>query len=278
MMDPIKVKNQQLSEQNGFLKKLLLNVGKPITVSHVGTQTEDGELSTTVQEETSELLNDQETHYVCRQVQKIDPITFELVELYEKVKLVPHSQTNLRNAIKNHAVYKGYRWKYLEDDQEDPNQIVNLQPTVVKKEEPVHDFVAELSYDKLSVTRVFQDQQTCAQELKLSKGQMYNLISKERPYMNSNYYCRWRDVDEVIRDKYIAEFGIPYIDVETTVIEKWCAQTKQKLETYPSQAAAYNANNMSHAKLRALLNTKTSYNGFYWKKVPSVERRYAQEL
>ena len=99
-------------------------------------------------------------------LQQINPETMTLHKVYESVSecitLHRHKlkRPSIDKAVKENTVYQGYRWLYVERDQ-DPHIITNLVQTKPTRPQNM-GYIAQLDSQKLQILRVYLDRKSAA--------------------------------------------------------------------------------------------------------------------
>ena len=99
-------------------------------------------------------------------LQEINPDTMTLHKVYESVaeciNLHHHKlkRPSIDKAVKEHTIYHGYRWNYVDRDQ-DPKNLHNLVATKVTRPQNI-GYIAQLNQDKTCIIKVYLDRKTAA--------------------------------------------------------------------------------------------------------------------
>ena len=142
-----------------------------------------------------------------KKIRKIDPENLEnIITVYESMMYLLRSPGNDRlkrhgilEAIEKNTVYEGYRWNFVEKD-EDPN-IANAKPTSETKRKYKADVILQLNETKTKILKSFLTKVQLCTELKISKKPLNNIIEKGTKY-NGRYYVLCRDCPEELLKKF----------------------------------------------------------------------------
>lgn len=99
-------------------------------------------------------------------LQQINPDTMTLHKVYESVaecmKLHHYKfkRPSIDKAVKEHKIYRGYRWNYVERDQ-DPHILQDLVVTKVTRLQNI-GYIAQLNQEKTQIMNVYLDRKTAA--------------------------------------------------------------------------------------------------------------------
>ena len=128
-----------------------------------------------------------------RAIQQIDPNNLTcIIKLYknmdtliEENKYNTFSETGIREAIRKNTIYKKYRWMIVDNDN-DPNIIHNIQPTVISKK-VASSVILELNNDKTEITRHFISINVASEELHINNHRVKKIIS-DKILSNNHFY------------------------------------------------------------------------------------------
>lgn len=147
-------------------------------------------------------------------LQKINPETLELVQVYESVSQCmkenySFKRPSINKAIQENTIYGGYRW-LLVDRELDPKIITNIMPT---KKTLIKDlgYIAKLNKDKTEIINVYIDRKTAA-----SYNQYQSLSALDNPVKkgtqtNGFYYIIYDKCDEDLKDNFLKKHNINQI-------------------------------------------------------------------
>ena len=160
-----------------------------------------------------------------RKIQKIDSndIT-KVVKIYDSMIYLVRSPENeklkkpcLEKAIKNNTIYHGYRWNFVEGN-DDPN-ISKALPTVLPKSTQSSEMIFQLNETKTEILDSFPTQKELAGKLGVSKDKLYKIIKNDMKF-NNCYFA--------FSSKCSAELIKKYNGVTTrTIYASSCGKIKQ---------------------------------------------------
>jgi hypothetical protein len=144
-----------------------------------------------------------------RKIQKIDPKNLKhVVKVYQSIGYVLRDtdhkgfqSKSLQDALNNHKIYRDYRWRYVEEN-EDENNCEKVQPTFeYKHSTSPTDCIIELNATKSEITNSFPTRGFLSKELKISGGKLLKIISRNLIH-NEHYYIELNKCPQDLLDKY----------------------------------------------------------------------------
>jgi hypothetical protein len=106
------------------------------------------------------------------------------------------------NAIKNNTIYKGFRWLFVEHNQ-NPGVVNDIKETVVSNQPENHIFI-QLNKDKNVIINSFNSIKKIKQEFKIGDRKLHKIIDESLLY-NDTYFIKFKDCPQVMIDKYISD-------------------------------------------------------------------------
>jgi len=140
-------------------------------------------------------------------LQQINPDTMTLHRYYESVNeclaVSNHEfkRPSIDKAVKENTVYRGYRWSYVNRDQDPAIIDTNLPPTRITQEQHT-GYVAKLNPHKTEILNVYLDRKTAA----LSNGygiSGLDLHVKRGTLTQGYYYIPYEQCDETLQRRFI---------------------------------------------------------------------------
>lgn len=139
-------------------------------------------------------------------LQKINPDTLTLVKTYETVAECIKEynykvkRPSINKAIEENTVYYGFRWMFVERDQ-DPNTIVNLPTT---KETKIQNlgYIAKLNKDKTDILNVYLDRKVaCTFNNYKTTASLDEVVKKEK-LSNDHYYVLYDKCSDELKEEF----------------------------------------------------------------------------
>ena len=144
-----------------------------------------------------------------RKIQKIDPEDLaKIITIYDSMMYLIRSPENkdfkkscLEKAIKNNTIYKGYRWNFVEKD-DDPN-ISTAKPThIIKKaENQKYEMVLQLNNTKTKIIDSAPTKKYFLEKFKISSNTLSRAI-KNNKKIEDSYIVNYSDCPEKLLKTY----------------------------------------------------------------------------
>jgi hypothetical protein len=140
-----------------------------------------------------------------RKIQKINPNNLDVViKVYDNIselikfnENLEYKTTSIKDAIRKNTIYKGYRWCYVEKN-EDP-KISKAIPN--NKESKVVIPIVQLNNDKNQIIKIYNTQEECYLNNGLTKHKLKEIIKNKNIYNNS-YFLKIYDCDNELLETY----------------------------------------------------------------------------
>ncbi|ORZ29944.1 hypothetical protein BCR44DRAFT_23410 [Catenaria anguillulae PL171] len=171
----LKTENQKLQVENmSLLEKLKGCTCESHSMAQIGGQASSQEPSViprrrTVNSDTARI-----------KIQKFDPKTEQCIKVYYSYNDVvqeyqPLTKSKISHAMDKHCLLMNFRWKKVEDGQENEMEVVNLQPTQ-ESSKPRMEPIVQMNQDKSEIIQVFKSMAHCADELKKSTAWVHQTV------------------------------------------------------------------------------------------------------
>jgi len=198
-------------------------------------------------------------------VQKINPETLELVQVYETVS-VCMSESNfkikrptLNKAIAENTVYLGFRWAFV-DRNMDSSIIHNLNQTKVTKIQNL-GYIAKLNSDKTKIIDVYLNRKTACKLNGYQSLSALDIAVLKNKLSNGFYYILYDKCDDVVKSAFnngkevvLYKNGIGQFD-----------DNGQLLQEFICKYDCIKQIHVSDKTLTKCLNKNIKYNDFYFK-------------
>jgi phage anti-repressor protein len=202
-------------------------------------------------------------------LQQINPETLILNKVYESVaECIKESNYKLKRgtidkAVKENTVYGGYRWMYVERN-ENPNVINNIQPTKQVKVQTL-GYIAKLNNNKTEIVNIYLDRKTAA----ILNG--YQPSSLDTPVKNGTltnnyYYVLYDKCPDNLRVEFEDRHGEPILYKEG--VGQFDNQNNLVTE-FVCKYDCIKKMQISDKTLAKALDKNVLYNNFYYKTLGS---------
>lgn len=202
-------------------------------------------------------------------LQQINPETLILNKVYESVaECIKESNYKLKRAtidkaVKENTVYGGYRWLYVERN-ENPNIINNLQPTKQVKIQSL-GYIAKVNKDKTEIVNVYLDRKTAA-TLNGYQPSSLDTPVKNGTLTNNYYYMLYDKCDEELREDFEDKHSEPILYKEG--VGQYDNQNNLVTE-FVCKYDCIKKMQISDKTLAKALDKNVLYNNFYYKTLGS---------
>jgi phage anti-repressor protein len=128
-----------------------------------------------------------------RKIQEIDPDNLSVIKkIYNSMIYVlreneGYEKQSIQSAIKDHKIYKGSRWLFVEHDQ-NPNVVNNIKPTV-KSNQPEQNCILKLNKEKTKIVDSFTGVRQMRTRYKIGDAKVYSIIDNNILF-DDNYFVR----------------------------------------------------------------------------------------
>ncbi len=203
-----------------------------------------------------------------KKIQKIDPVnTDNVIKVYDNISNLINSHENkdmkvacIRHAIKNNRIYKGFRWDYVEEDQ-DPNISKITQINSNKKIRRNNTMIVELDSTKNKIVNTYSSKEELIKKLNMCKPTLRKIINNKILY-NNFYYIDYDDCPEYLLNDYNKPINT-HISVSSKPIKRIHPFTKEET-IFNSLSDIYVKLNIAQQTIHKAIKTKKMYSGFFW--------------
>ena len=201
-------------------------------------------------------------------LQKINPETFELVQVYESVTEVMKEDNRIKRPSINKAamentVYCGFRW-VLVDREIDPNILANINPTKQTKVQNL-GYIAQINKEQTKIVNVFLDRKTAAHFNGYESISALDNPVKNFTLSNGFYYKIYTDCDEDLKDDFEKQINGQPMLYKNGVGQYDLGHKLQK--EFICKYECLKQLKMSDKTLSKALDKDKQYNGFYYKTI-----------
>jgi phage anti-repressor protein len=141
-------------------------------------------------------------------LQKIHPESLQLIKAYESVAEAIKEynykikRPSINKAIEENTIYYGFRWMFVERDQ-DPNIITNLLPTKPIKIQNI-GYIAKLNKEKTEILNVYLDRKVACTLNNYKSTSMLDEVVKKAKLSNGNYYILYDNCSDELKENFIS--------------------------------------------------------------------------
>ena len=176
------------------------------------------------------------------------------------------SPTPLKLASRNNTIYKGYRWLYVNRNEEPPQE---LEPTKETKNiSPEVQFIAMIDIKKTKILAVYSNQKQAVEARNLKCNSFTRAIQQQS--LSSGMYWNFFDkCSEEMQTEYLSHSKLPekYVPACSKKVQQIDPKTNEIIKTYNSNREVCNVAQISTATLKRVMETGEIYNGYKWKLV-----------
>ena len=206
-------------------------------------------------------------------LQKINPETLQLVQVYESVSecMKEYNSTikrpSINKAINENTIYHGYRW-LLVDRELDPDVIAHIEPTRATRPQSL-GYVAQLNAAQTEIVNVYLDRKSAARFNGYTSTSALDLPVKNATMAKGFYYKLYDECGEQLQSDFVAKNnggkepvlykdGVGQYDADNNLVTEFIC----KYDCIKSLK-------MSDKTLAKALENKSMYNNFYYRYLES---------
>ena len=176
------------------------------------------------------------------------------------------SPTPLKLASRNNTIYKGFRWLYVNRNEEPPQE---LEPTKeTKNVSPDVQFIAMIDVKKTKILAVYSNQKQAVEARNLKCNSFTRAIQQQS--LSSGMYWNFFDkCSEEMQTEYLSHSKLPekYVPAVSKKVHQIDPKTNEIIKTYNSNREVCNVAQIATATLKRVMETGEIYNGYKWKLV-----------
>ena len=169
-----------------------------------------------------------------------------------------YQKTSIQAAIKNNYLYKGFRWNYVENEEE--YDICDLAPTVERQERKINTIV-QLNSAKNKIIDTFSTKGDITKNLKIGMPKLNSIIEKNEKY-NGNYYVELDKCSRDLLDKYNKPIN-QYLSKKSKKIKQINPKTN-KIKIFNSMSDIYRQYGIADNTIANAIKNEKIYHGFLW--------------
>jgi hypothetical protein len=174
---------------------------------------------------------------------------------------VKYSKGCIQQAIKNNTLYKGFRWSFVEKD-EDPN-ISKVQTTNVNTSSRITEPIVKMNESKTEIIDIYNSQEECFLNNGLTKSKLRELIINNTLYHNV-YFLKITNCNQKILHKYNINNSLFKKQTKSKSIIAINPLTKEEILFKTISEIPIKLGG-TECSINSAIKNKTIYNGYYWK-------------
>lgn len=175
------------------------------------------------------------------------------------------SYTHIKFAAKNKLAYVGYRWNLIDRHDKyanEPKDIGTTKESITRR----IGYVAMLDINKKVVEKVFGLQKDAAEFISQQVSAVCTAIKYSRP-LNGNYWMLWDDVNNELKNAYLANNQLPKIETKSrgVSVQQIDVETNKVIRIFKSISDVCKEFKMSPKTIKSASLYDESHNGYKWK-------------
>lgn len=174
------------------------------------------------------------------------------------------SPSPLKLASKNNTIYKGFRWLYVNRNEEPPQE---LEPTKeTKNVSPDVQFIAMIDIKKTKILAVYSNQKQ-AVEARNMKCNSFTRAIQQQSLSSGMYWNFFDKCSQEMKTEYLSHSKLPekYLPSCSKKVQQIDPKTNDVIKTYNSNRDVCKTAQISTATIRRITETGEIYNGYKWK-------------
>jgi phage anti-repressor protein len=196
-------------------------------------------------------------------VQQINPETMELVKVYESASQLMNENHNIKrpsltNAVNANTIYCGFRWMFVERDQ-DASKLENVQHTKQTKVK-IQGYIAKLTVDQTEILNVYLDRKTAATMNGFSSSSALDAPVKKGTVAKGHVYKLFDECEN--KAQFIEKHGTPLLYKNGFGVFD---HTGQMIREYGCQYDCIRFDKISDKTIAKSMERNVPYNGVFFK-------------
>ena len=201
-------------------------------------------------------------------VQQYNASTLRYIKTYkfmsDAIREVGGEIKKMKECIQNNYEYKGYRWNYIKNTDEDKEYVI--PPTVLDTNQVKQEFVIFLNKDKDKIQKIYYSMGQVAKDWNKKSVTFISTLMKEKKLYNEGYLVFMKDCEKSLVDEYLKhnelpvkqrDIGFKYqmLHPESEVVIEDFESISEMIKKYP----------MGRSAVQKAIEEKRIHNGFYWR-------------
>jgi prophage antirepressor-like protein len=190
-----------------------------------------------------------------RKIQEIDPDNLSVIKrIYNSMICVlreneGYEKQSIHSAIKNHKIYKGSRWLFVEHN-ENSSVVNNIKPTV-KSNQPEQNCILKLNKEKTEIVESFTGIRQMRTRYKIGDAKVYSIIDNSI-FFDDGYFVRIVNCPKELLDN----FEIPEsVSKKAKSVKQTNINTNEET-IYKSVTDLYIKKGISYKKLASIIKNE----------------------
>lgn len=190
-----------------------------------------------------------------RKIQEIDPDNLNVIKkIYNSMICVlreneGYEKQSIHSAIKNHKIYKGSRWLFVEHDQS--SSVVNNIKSTVKSNQPEQNCILKLNKEKTEIVESFTGIRQMRTRYKIGDAKVYSIIDNNI-FFDDGYFIRIVNCPKELLDN----FEMPEsVSKKAKSVKQTNINTSEET-IYKSVTDLYIKKGISYKKLASIIKNK----------------------
>lgn len=188
----------------------------------------------------------------------------------------------LNKAITNKTVYKEFYYRELPEklqivkDEFDNNETKTIEDNnenlkednyenIITQYDNTDKYIAKLDNNMTKILNVYVDSNTASIINDYTTINSLNKSIKDKTLSNNNYYLKYDDCDELLKNNFVKEYGIPILN-KTVLIGQYDSDEKL-VRKFLSKIDCWSTMKITAKTLVKRIKDGNSYNGFYYKEI-----------
>lgn len=175
------------------------------------------------------------------------------------------SFSQIQKSSRNNVVYMNYRWKLIDRNDPNPNEVKELGESVIKNVRE-NDYIAMLDIDMLKIIKVFNKQIDAADYFSRTSGSMCNAI-KHKTILCGYRWELWNNVEEDLKEEYLITNKLETRSRGSlrAKVQKLDPDTNNVIEEFYSISEATRKCAISAKTFKKYSADNSVYEGYKWK-------------
>lgn len=206
-----------------------------------------------------------------KKIQRYTPDGKQLLQTYESIICVKRdedtlgsaSNSALKDAIRENAVYRGFRWAFL--NRELPDDTLQKLPETSDRVAVKMGMIAMLDLDKTKIVQVFADQKAAAAARNFKSGAAISKAVRQESMSSGHYFKLWRECDQTLQEAYLTDHDLPSPRVKRKSRQIVSTNPQGATKTYVSVDSVLKEFHVSRLTLFNAIENDTELKGHRWK-------------
>ncbi len=201
-------------------------------------------------------------------VQQYNSTTLRYIKTFkfmtDAIREVGGEIKKMKECIENNYEYKGYRWHYIKNTDEDKEYLIPA--TVIDTNQIKQEFVVFMNKDKNKIEKIYYSMGQVAKDWNKKSVTFISNLIKEKKLYNEGYLILMKDCEKNMIDEYLKHHPLPtkqrnigfkyqMLHPESEVVIEEFESMSDMIKKYP----------MGRSAVQKAIEEKRIHNGFYWR-------------